>query len=342
MNELSLSGELTILGIETSCDETAVAVIGEGRVLSSVIMGQSDIHSDFGGVVPELASREHGRVITRAIFAALHDAGIESPGRALDAVAVTSGPGLAGALMVGVSAAKALSVAFDLPLVGVDHMEGHLFGGALEQPIKLPALVLLISGGHTQMIAVNAPGEYRYLGGTVDDAAGEAFDKVARMLGLGFPGGPEIEEIALGAAGEFIPFPRAMSHRGLDLSFSGLKTAVLNHLKSTPNPDTALVAASFQRAVVEVLVTKLSRALDEASYRSLCIGGGVAANEALREAVSALARRRGVAAVIPAKRYCTDNGAMIAAAGAFRYGRGDVGELDLGADPSVELVRDSE
>lgn len=331
-----------MLGIETSCDETAVAVVGEGRVLSSVIMGQSDIHRDFGGVVPELASREHGRVITRAIFVALQEAGIESPGRDLDAVAVTRGPGLAGALMVGVSAAKALSVAFDLPLVGVDHMEGHLYGCALEQPVELPALVLLISGGHTQMLAVDGPGEYRYLGGTIDDAAGEAFDKVARMLGLGFPGGPEIEKMALEGAGEQIAFPRAMSHKGLDLSFSGLKTAVLNHLKSTPTPNPPLVAASFQSAVVDVLVTKMSRALDETSYRSLCIGGGVGANQALREAISALAMRRGITAVIPAKRYCTDNGAMIAAAGAFRYGRGEIGGLDLGADPSLELVREAD
>jgi N6-L-threonylcarbamoyladenine synthase len=332
---LELERGLTIVGIETSCDETAVALLRDGEVSTSVVVAQNDIHRDFGGVVPELASRAHSRAITRAIREVMeHAAGVT-----LDGVAVTSGPGLAGPLMVGVAAAKALALSTDAPLIGVDHMEGHLFAATLVEPVVLPAIVLLVSGGHTELLAIDAPGVYRYLGGTIDDAAGEAFDKAARMLGLGFPGGPEIERLAASNVGvvEFA-FPRALAHHGLDLSFSGPKTAVVNYLRAHPDVDPAKVAFAFQEAVVDALMIKLRRAIKEGSYRSIVIGGGVAANTRLREETERLAAQTGLRGVIPPRALCTDNGAMIAAAGAFRLARGDVDPLTIGIDPSRELA----
>ena len=247
-----------ILGIETSCDETAAAVVAFGEdVLSSVVSSQVDLHARFGGVVPEIASRAHLELLIPVVAQAMVEAGVS--GADLDAVAVTHGPGLIGALLVGLSGAKGLALAWDLPLIGVNHLEAHLYAAQLEHGrIAFPQMVLLVSGGHTQLVAVAAPGEYELVGGTVDDAAGEAFDKVARFLGLGYPGGPAIEEIARSGDPQAIDFPRAMVHSGFDFSFSGLKTAVINHVRRYPEAATEDVAASFQAAAVDVLALKLS------------------------------------------------------------------------------------
>ncbi len=335
---LDFPKDLCVLGIETSCDETAVALLKDGKIVGEKVVFQNDLHADFGGVVPELASRQHARAISQAISQTLEQSGEKRPEKVIDAIAVTYGPGLAGSLMVGVSAAKALCVAWDLPLVGVDHMEGHLYAGTLHCPIKLPSLTLLVSGGHSQIISVEAPGIYRYLGGTLDDAVGEAFDKVARLLGLRFPGGPEIERLSKAGDPTKITFPRALKGDSLDLSFSGLKTAVLRYLERNPSSKSEDIAAAFQEAAVDSLVDKVTLALKKAKYRSVVIGGGVAANSLLRDKISALCEDMGVDAVIPPKGLCTDNGAMIAAAGAYRFGTDSASPLELSIDPSLSFV----
>ncbi len=337
-DELDFPKNLCVLGIETSCDETAVAMLKDGEIVGEKVIFQNDLHADFGGVVPELASRQHARAISDAISQTMEQSNEKGPERTVDAVAVTYGPGLAGSLMVGVSAAKALSVAWEVPLVGVDHMEGHLFAGTLFTSIKLPSLTLLVSGGHSQLISVQAPGVYEYLGGTLDDAAGEAFDKVARLLGLRFPGGPEIERLSQLGDATKITFPRGLKGNSLDMSFSGLKTSVLRYLERCPSAKAEDVAAAFQEAAVDSLVDKVSLALKKDRYRSVVIGGGVAANTLLRSKVEILCRKAEVDAVIPPKYLCTDNGAMIAAAGAFRLHAGFVSPLDLSINPSLSLV----
>src|SRR3954452_6179761 len=273
---------MLVLGIETSCDETAAAVVEDGPPLrSSVVSSQIYLHAPFGGVVPEVASRAHVELIAPVIADALGEAGVTLAD--LDAVAPTHGPGLAGALLVGVSAAKALALVGDLPYVGVNHLEAHLYAGWLEQPdLVTPFAVLLVSGGHTMLVAVEAPGRYRVLGRTVDDAAGEAFDKVARFLGLGYPGGPVIDRLAREGNRRAIPFPRAMPGE-LDCSFSGLKTAVVQYVRAHPDVVVADVAASFQEAVVDQLVEKLALAAETTAATTLVLGGGVAANSRLRE-----------------------------------------------------------
>src|SRR5437870_489160 len=252
------SGLSCILGIETSCDETAAAVVANGAaILSSVVSGQVDLHARFGGVVPEIASRAHVELLTPVTAEALVEGGITD---GVDAVAATVGPGLAGALLIGVSAAKAFALAWDVPFVGVNHMEAHLYASLLEEPdLKPPMVALLVSGGHTMLVDMKDHGRYRVLGSTVDDAAGEAFDKVARFLGLSYPGGPAIQEAALSGNPEAIPFPRAMMDDGYDFSFSGLKTAVINHVRKNPEVATPDVAASFQAAVVHVRVATAGR-----------------------------------------------------------------------------------
>ena len=274
-----------VLGIETSCDETAAAlVLGGNDIASSVVSSQIDLHAAFGGVVPEIASRAHLDLINPVIARAIVEAGVDE--RRIDAVACTIGPGLIGALLVGVSAAKALALAWDVPFVGVNHLEAHLYAALLEDPsTELPIVVLLVSGGHTMLVEMTAPGEYRLLGQTIDDAAGEAFDKVARFLGLGYPGGPAIEPLARRGDPTAIAFPRAMRDDGLDFSFSGLKTAVMYHVRKHPDAATADIAASFQEAVVDVLVHKARRAAAEVGARGIALGGGVAANGRLREAM---------------------------------------------------------
>lgn len=328
---------MRILGIETSCDETAAAVVEDGtHILSSVVSSQVDLHARFGGVVPEIASRAHVDLINPVIAEALVEAGCGFDD--LDAVAATCGPGLAGALLVGVSAAKAISLTTDLPYVGVNHLEAHLYAAWLEEPeIELPMAVLLVSGGHTMVIAMRGPGDYRVLGETVDDAAGEAFDKVARVLGLGYPGGPAIDRLATQGDPSAIAFPRPMLRDGYDMSFSGLKTAVINHVREHPESAVNDVAASFQEAVVDTLLAKLELAADAAQARTLVIGGGVAANSRLRTGVLDLAESTGRQALLPRLAFCTDNGAMIAAAAYHRLLSDGPTRLDGGAQPNLRL-----
>jgi N6-L-threonylcarbamoyladenine synthase len=308
-----------ILGIETSCDETAAAVVEDGRrVRSSVVSSQIDLHAPYGGVVPELASRAHVELINPVVDEALMEAGILDV-RELDAVAACHGPGLAGALLVGVSAAKALALTTGLPYVQVNHLEAHLYAGWLEEPdLELPLAVLVASGGHTLLVVMEGHGRYRVMGQTVDDAAGEAFDKVARFLGLGYPGGPVIDELAGKGDPGAIAFPRPMLGEGYDFSFSGLKTAVINYARKHPDFETNDVVASFQEAVVDVLTTKLVAAADDAGARTLVIGGGVAANSRLRSRVADAAAASARRAFLPPPALCTDNGAMIAATAWWR------------------------
>jgi N6-L-threonylcarbamoyladenine synthase len=287
-------------------------------------------------VVPEIASRAHVELLPSVVAEAIVEAGVQE--ERVDAVAATVGPGLVGALLVGIAAAKALALAWDVPFVAVNHLEAHLYASFLEAPeLPLPALVLLVSGGHTLLVEMSGPGDYRLLGQTIDDAAGEAFDKVARYLGLGYPGGPAIDRIAAQGDPEAIAFPRAVPH-GLDLSFSGLKTAVVNHVRAHPGVATADVAASFQRAVVDVLVTKARRAAQEVGARAIAIGGGVAANSELRTAVSAACKEDGLDCFLPSPAMCTDNAAMIAAAGWHRLRQDGPSPLDTGAIPNLKLT----
>jgi N6-L-threonylcarbamoyladenine synthase len=327
-----------VLGIETSCDETAAAVVANGAaVMSSVVSSQVDLHARFGGVVPEIASRAHVELLTPVVAEALVEAGIDGDG--VDAVAATIGPGLVGSLLVGISAAKALSLVWGVPFVGVNHLEAHLYASFLEEPdLEPPLVVLLVSGGHTLLIAMEGHARYRLLGTTVDDAAGEAFDKVARFLGLGYPGGPAVDRVAMEGDPAAVDFPRAMLDDGFDFSFSGLKTAVINHVRKHPELATADVAASFQRAVVDVLVHKARRAVRETGARGLCLAGGVAANSLLRERALDAAMEDGIRCYLPSRSMCTDNAAMVAAAGYWRLRSDGPSSLALGAAPNLRLA----
>ena len=327
-----------VLGIETSCDETAAAVVVDGhQVLSSVVSSQVELHARFGGVVPEIASRAHVELLTPVVARALVEAGIADDH--VDAVAATVGPGLIGALLVGVSAAKTLALVWDVPFVAVNHLEAHLYAALLEDPeIELPVIVLLVSGGPTLIILMEGHGRYRVLGSTIDDAAGEAFDKVARYLGLGYPGGPAIDLISNEGDPTAIAFPRAMLNEGFDFSFSGLKTSVVNHVRRNPEVATADVAASFQLAVVDVLVTKARRAAHEHGAKGLCLAGGVAANSLLRERLLDVCVADGLRAFLPSRAMCTDNAAMVAAAGWYRLQSDGPSPLDTGADPNLRLT----
>lgn len=327
-----------VLGIETSCDETAAAVVMGGTdVLSSVVSSQIDIHAKFGGVVPEVASRAHLELIQPVIDDAITAAGIHHD--RIDAIAVTVGPGLIGALLVGVSAAKAMALGLDRPLIGVNHLEAHLYAALLDDPdLEFPAVVLLVSGGNTLLLSMDAPGSYRLLGATIDDAAGEAFDKIARFLDIGYPGGPAIDAAAQRGNPHAIEFPRAMLHDGLDFSFSGLKTAVINHVRKNPDVSSDDVAAGFQAAVVDVLAAKVMRAARETSARSVVLGGGVAANSLLRSEIRRLGEAEGFRVALPSRAMCTDNAAMIASAGWYRLRDHGPSGLDVGASPNLTLV----
>jgi N6-L-threonylcarbamoyladenine synthase len=326
-----------VLGIETSCDETAAALVMGGHdVVSSAVSTQIDLHAQFGGVVPEIASRAHLDLLNPMVARAIVEAGVE-PER-IDAVACTVGPGLVGALLVGVSAAKALAFTWDVPFIGVNHMEAHLYAAFLEDPsLQFPLVVLLVSGGHTMLIEMQDHGRYRLLGQTIDDAAGEAFDKVARFLGLDYPGGPAIDREAVHGDPEAIHFPRAMVHDGFDFSFSGLKTSVMNHVRKHPDVSTADVAASFQAAVVDVLVIKARRAAEQVGARGLVLGGGVAANSLLRERFLSACTETGIHGFLPSREMCTDNAAMIAAAGWHRLRSDGPTSLAAGASPNLRL-----
>ncbi|MEW6218281.1 MAG: tRNA (adenosine(37)-N6)-threonylcarbamoyltransferase complex transferase subunit TsaD [Thermodesulfobacteriota bacterium] len=324
---------MLVLGIETSCDETAAAVLTEdGRVLASVVDSQVAIHSRFGGVVPELASRRHMEAVAPVVFAALDGAGVGL--EAIDFVAATQGPGLVGSLLVGFSFAKALAYVRRLPLVGVNHMAGHVASVFLtEDPPAFPFVCLVASGGHSSLFLVEAPARLRLLGQTRDDAAGEAFDKVAKILGLGYPGGPLVSAAAQGADPAAIRFPRALLEEdSLDFSFSGIKTAVAQHVWQEARAGRPVspgeVCAGFQEAVVEVLVAKLLRAAAQCRCPRLALAGGVAANERLRALLAARATASGLAVWLPAPAWCTDNAAMIALAGLAKYDPGLPSALD--------------
>jgi len=335
-----------VLGIETSCDETAAAVVERAQLVrSSVVSSQVERHAPFGGVVPEIAGRAHVEQMVPVIAEALVSAGAE--GADLDAVAATTGPGLAGSLLIGVSAAKALSLVWDVPFVSVNHLEAHLYASFLEEPdLELPLVVLLVSGGHTMLVLMEAHCRYRLLGSTLDDAAGEAFDKVARYLGLGYPGGPAIDELAVEGDPSAFAYPRSMvqenpstlpEDRRFAFSFSGLKTAVVNHVRNEPGAPTADVAASFQEAVVDALVTKARWAVEATGAKGMCLGGGVAANSRLRERFLDTCGDLGVRAFLPSRAMCTDNAAMVAAAGWWRLSLFGSSPLDTGADPNQGL-----
>jgi len=331
-----LADPFLVLGIETSCDETAAAVVANGaNVLSSVVSSQVDVHARYGGVVPEIASRAHVELLTPAVAQAMVESGIE--GNDLSAVAATVGPGLAGALLVGISAAKAYALAWGLPFIGVNHMEAHLYASFLEEPdLTPPLVVLLVSGGHTLLVAMDDHGRYRLLGTTVDDAVGEAFDKVARVMGLGYPGGPAIDRAAITGDPAAVAFPRSMPE-GLDFSLSGLKTSVIRYVRDHPEVPVNDVAASFQMAVVDVLIAKTRRAAAEVGAKTVCIGGGVAANSLLRERMLDLCAAEGLRCFLPSRSMCTDNAAMVAAAAWWRFRVDGPTSLDVGAQPNLRL-----
>lgn len=331
-----------ILAIESSCDETAAAVVRNGReVLSNIISSQIALHTLYGGVVPEIASRKHIEKINQVIEEALQQAGVTL--KDIDAIAVTYGPGLVGALLVGVSAAKAISFATGIPLVGVHHIEGHISANYIEnKALEPPFVCLVVSGGHSHLVKVKDYGEYEILGRTRDDAAGEAFDKVARAIGLGYPGGPKIDKVSKEGNPDAIQFPRAkVADSVYDFSFSGLKSAVLNYLNSCEMKGIEIcqadVAASFQKAVVDVLVEHSMQAVRECGMKKFAIAGGVASNSSLRSALEKTCTERGIELYHPSPILCTDNAAMIGAAGYYEYRKGVRSGYDLNAVPNLKL-----
>ncbi len=338
---------MIVLGIETSCDETAAALVRDGRkVLRSTVASQLAVHKPFKGVVPELASRAHVERINEVIEETLSRSSAPSPtgrgyGERVDAIAVTTGPGLIGCLLVGAVTARTLAWVRNIPVVGVNHLEGHLFAGLVEHPsLKPPFLGLIVSGGHTELVIFKGYGRYEKLGATRDDAAGEAFDKVANLLGLPFPGGPSIDRSARKGNPSAIAFPRAWIPRTHDFSFSGIKTSVANYLHSTPKrsrPSISDIAASFQEAVVDVLVKKTLEAATIHGLRSVVVGGGVAANSRLRAAFKTAAESSKVRVYLPDVSFCTDNAAMIAAAGFYKlkHGLGLKEKLDVNANLEI-------
>ena len=334
---MSSSGEPLVLGIETSCDETGVGVVRGSTLLADAIASQVDEHARFGGVVPEVASRAHLEALVPTVERALATAGVAL--RDVDAIAVTAGPGLAGALLVGVAAAKAYALSLGVPLVGVNHLAAHVAVDTLEHgPLPDPCVALLVSGGHSSLLLVPDLTAVEPLGSTIDDAAGEAFDKVARVLGLPFPGGPHVDRAAREGSPDAISFPRGRTEGTYDFTFSGLKTAVARWVEAHEGPlPVADVAASFQEAVVDVLVTKAVAAAKEHGA-SLLIGGGVAANSRLRAVAAERCERAGIALRVPRPGLCTDNGAMVAALGAELVRRGVASPLDLPADPGLALA----
>ncbi len=339
---------MLILGIESSCDETAAAVVRDGReIVSSVISSQIELHRPFGGVFPELAAREHLVKIRPVVNEALEKAGVGL--NEIDAIAVTRGPGLIGSLLVGVSYAKALAFGLDIPIVGVNHIEGHVYSVNFENPpVEYPALALIVSGGHTNLFYIPEEGKYRVVSRTRDDAAGEAFDKVGKMLGLSYPGGPVIEKISRGIDPTKVKFPVAKISDGRpDFSFSGLKTAVARYIREhgiepvgdgeEPSQAVREIAAGFQSTVIRSLMANVAKLADELDPRTLVVAGGVACNMALRDAAERFGASRGIPVYFPSKHLSTDNAAMIAAAGHFRLARGERDDLSMTADVTIRL-----
>ncbi len=346
----SPNGSYIVLGLESSCDETAASVVrlnpdGSADVLSSIIASQDALHAPFGGVVPEIAARAHLDIVDDITARAMKTCGLDYSG--LDAVAATAGPGLIGGVIAGLMTAKGLAISLGIPLIGVNHLEGHALSPRLSEPCDFPYLLLLVSGGHTQLLSVNALGDYTRLGSTVDDAAGEAFDKTAKIMGLGFPGGPNVERAAKGGDPLAHKLPRPFKGKPhADFSFAGLKTATARAFKAIDNPsaqDKANVAASFQRACADIVSERTGRAMDmfsarhEADGGRFVVAGGVAANSEIRAALEILCAARGFKMHVPPHAYCTDNGAMIALAGALRLAAGDVDDLSVAARPRWPL-----
>lgn len=330
---------INILAIETSCDETAASVIQNGNtVLSNIVVSQIESHKRFGGVVPEVASRHHVESITRVIEEALHEANVTP--KELDTVAVTYGPGLIGALLVGVNAAKAFAFAHDLPLIPVHHIAGHIYANQLEHDVKFPLIALIVSGGHTELVKMEDHLQFEVIGETLDDAVGEAYDKVARVIGLPYPGGPEIDKLSKEGIDTY-NFPRALQDEGYNFSFSGLKSNVINTLHNERQKNIEIkpanVAKSFQESVVDVLTTKTMRALDKENIKTLIVAGGVAANSGLRERFEMLTKENGVELYIPSLKYCTDNAAMIGAVAYEQYKRGDFADLNLNGYNYIDI-----
>ena len=329
-----------LLAIETSCDETSVAVVRNGReVLSNIISSQIETHKQFGGVVPEIASRKHVESITIILEEALREAEVSLPD--IDAVAVTQGPGLIGALLVGVVAAKSLALALDVPLIGTHHIAGHIYANHLIGDIVYPAIALVVSGGHTEIVLLEEEGKFRILGRTRDDAVGEAYDKVARALQFPYPGGPYVDRLAQEAT-EAVVLPRSwLEPDSYDFSFSGLKSAVLSEINRSrmkgESPDFSALAKGFQQSVIEVVTTKAIRAAKEFGVRQMLLCGGVAANRGLRERLSAMCEKAGLPLLIPTNKLCTDNAAMIAAAADLKWRRREFSTLDLKAEPILSL-----
>ena len=333
---------MNILAIESSCDETAAAVVQDGRkVLSNIISSQIEIHKLYGGVVPEIASRKHIEKVIQVVDEALKEASLTM--NEIDAVAVTYGPGLVGALLVGVSAAKSIAFAHNKPLIGVHHIEGHISANYIEnEELEPPFLCLVVSGGHTNLVIVKDYGEYEVLGKTRDDAAGEAFDKVARAIGLGYPGGPKIQKISEEGNKDAIAFPRAkVADNPFDFSFSGLKSSVLNYINSCEMKgeeiNKADIAASFQEAVVDVLVSHTIEGAKQLGFKKIAMAGGVASNTVLREEMKEACERRGFKFYHPSPILCTDNAAMIGAAAYYDYKKGLISDLTLNAVPNLKL-----
>jgi N6-L-threonylcarbamoyladenine synthase len=332
-----------VLGIETSCDETSAAVVKGGhQILSNIVVSQTDLHGEYGGIVPEIAARSHVEALTPAIGEALLKA--DATFWDLDAVSATLGPGLIGALLVGVAEGKAIAAALEIPFVGVNHLEAHLYSNLLADPqANFPALALIISGGHTMLVDARGHGSYDVLGSTLDDAAGEAFDKVARFLGLEYPGGPEIDRLSLIGDPDAVEFPRAMADEpNFDVSYSGLKTAVINYVRKQEAAGVEVsvenIAASFQKAVVEIQVGKTMAAVAYSEAERVFLCGGVAANSGLRAGLAEACEAKGVKLHVPPMELCTDNAAMVAACGTAMLRRGIYHGLDVAPDPNLPLV----